>query len=98
VRETPEIYSQVTLPHVQSIPQSHIQWVHNILARKVGRWYRPCGSLSHLNSIVAAAHTGTANRRTLCCKAEVERLLFEDPDPDIGFMLHPDLKWDQVPG
>jgi hypothetical protein len=29
-------------------------------------------------------------------QAEVERLLFEDPDPDMGFMLHPDLKWDQV--
>ena len=26
----------------------------------------------------------------------MERLLFEDPDPDTGFMLHPDLKWDQV--
>lgn len=29
-------------------------------------------------------------------KAEVERLIFEDPDPDVGFMLHPDLKWDQL--
>lgn len=28
-------------------------------------------------------------------KAEADRLLFEDPDPDLGFMLHPDLKWDQ---
>lgn len=26
-------------------------------------------------------------------QAEVGRLLFEDPDPDTGFMLHPDLKW-----
>lgn len=29
-------------------------------------------------------------------KAEVERLIFDDPDPDVGFMMHPDLKWDQV--
>jgi m7GpppX diphosphatase len=29
-------------------------------------------------------------------KKEVERLLFEDSDPDTGFMLHPDLKWDQT--
>lgn len=29
-------------------------------------------------------------------KKEVDRLLFEDPDPEIGFMLHPDLKWDQT--
>jgi hypothetical protein len=28
-------------------------------------------------------------------KKEAERLLFEDEDEDIGFMLHPDLKWDQ---
>ena len=26
-------------------------------------------------------------------QAEAERLLFEDPDPDTGFMMHPDLKW-----
>lgn len=29
-------------------------------------------------------------------KKEVERLIFEDPDPRVGFMLHPDLKWDQA--
>eukprot|EP00899_Mesostigma_viride_P016364 jgi/Mesvir1/24729/Mv21994-RA.1 len=28
-------------------------------------------------------------------KAEVERLIFEDPDRDVGFMVHPDMKWDQ---
>ncbi|EFJ48855.1 hypothetical protein VOLCADRAFT_109749 [Volvox carteri f. nagariensis] len=28
-------------------------------------------------------------------KKEVERLIFEDPDPQLGFMLHPDMKWDQ---
>jgi m7GpppX diphosphatase len=26
---------------------------------------------------------------------EAERLLFEDPDDDIGFILQPDMKWDQ---
>lgn len=26
-------------------------------------------------------------------QAEVDRLLFEDPNPQLGFMLHPDLKW-----
>ena len=31
-----------------------------------------------------------------CTQAEAERLLFEDPDPETGFMLHPDLKWDQT--
>lgn len=28
-------------------------------------------------------------------KSESERMLFEDPDPEIGFVLHPDLKWDE---
>ena len=27
------------------------------------------------------------------CQAEAERLLYEDADPEVGFMLHPDLKW-----
>lgn len=31
-----------------------------------------------------------------CTQAEVERLLFEDPDEQNGFMLHPDMKWDQT--
>jgi hypothetical protein len=29
-------------------------------------------------------------------QAEAERLVYEDPHPELGFMLHPDLKWDQV--
>ncbi|KAM9456231.1 m7GpppX diphosphatase [Clarias gariepinus] len=28
-------------------------------------------------------------------KAEAERIVFEDPDPQIGFILLPDFKWDQ---
>ncbi|XP_075905932.1 m7GpppX diphosphatase-like isoform X2 [Nelusetta ayraudi] len=28
-------------------------------------------------------------------KAEVERIVYEDPDPDVGFILLPDFKWDQ---
>ena len=27
-------------------------------------------------------------------KAEEERLVFEDPDPETGFVLLPDMKWD----
>jgi len=27
---------------------------------------------------------------------EAEKLIFEDPDPIIGFVLHPDPKWDEV--
>ncbi|XP_029964202.1 m7GpppX diphosphatase [Salarias fasciatus] len=28
-------------------------------------------------------------------KAEADRIVFEDPDPDVGFVLLPDFKWDQ---
>lgn len=27
-------------------------------------------------------------------KSETERIIFEDPDPEAGFILLPDLKWD----
>ncbi len=27
-------------------------------------------------------------------KAEEERVVFDDPDPSVGFLLSPDLKWD----
>lgn len=27
-------------------------------------------------------------------KSEVERIVLEDEDPDVGFVLLPDLKWD----
>ena len=29
----------------------------------------------------------------LFIQAEADRLIFEDADPDTGFVLHPDLKW-----
>lgn len=28
-------------------------------------------------------------------KAEADRIIYEDPDPDTGFVLLPDFKWDQ---
>lgn len=28
-------------------------------------------------------------------KAEADRIVFEDPDPRVGFVLLPDFKWDQ---
>jgi len=35
VHETPETYAAVTLPYIESIPSSRIQWVYNVLERKV---------------------------------------------------------------
>ena len=30
---------------------------------------------------------------TCTVQAEADRVIFEDDDPEIGFLLHPDLKW-----
>jgi hypothetical protein len=63
------------------------------------RWFSSyVDTVKSVDSILAAANIRVASHTDALCiwQAEVERLLFEDPDPDTGFMLHPDLKWDQV--
>ncbi|GAA5977140.1 hypothetical protein JCM5350_003232 [Sporobolomyces pararoseus] len=61
VRETPQLYSSVVKPYIDSIPPATIKWVYGILE-------------------------GTA---------EAENVRFRDNDPKTGFVLTPDLKWDQ---
>lgn len=34
IRETPELYREVTLPYIQRFSASRIKWVHNILDKK----------------------------------------------------------------
>ena len=36
VQESPEQYFDITLPYIQSMPASRLQWVYNILDKKVG--------------------------------------------------------------
>ena len=85
---------------------SHIQWVYNILERKVQdlqtgppapRSLLLCGNvLLHKYNFdkqhVVISAKPQADGKLICWQAEAERLLFEDPDPETGFMLHPDLK------
>ena len=35
VVETPEVYERIVRPYIDSIPASRIQWVYNILEKKV---------------------------------------------------------------
>ncbi|KAI9506730.1 HIT-like protein, partial [Coemansia spiralis] len=35
IRETPELYAQVTKPYIDAQPASRIQWVYNILSKKM---------------------------------------------------------------
>eukprot|EP00892_Ulva_mutabilis_P005212 jgi/Ulvmu1/3062/UM015_0102.1 len=48
----------------------------------------------HIAAIPAAATAWVIN--ILEKKKEADRMIFEDPDPAKGFMLHPDLKWDRT--
>merc|ERR1712154_355395 len=34
IRETPQMYKDIQLPYIQSIPTAHIQWVYDILEEK----------------------------------------------------------------
>jgi m7GpppX diphosphatase len=58
--ETPELYNNVTLPYIRSIPAKRTQWVNNILD----------GS------------------------AEAGHVIYHDKDPETGFVILPDMKWD----
>ncbi|KAJ2446385.1 hypothetical protein IWW43_004759 [Coemansia sp. RSA 1935] len=60
ITETPRLYSLVTKPFIDAQPASRVQWVYNILSKKV----------------------------------EADRIVYEDPDPENGFIILPDLKWD----
>lgn len=48
----------------------------------------------HIATIPAGATAWVIN--ILEKKKEADRMIFEDPDPTTGFVLHPDLKWDRV--
>lgn len=48
----------------------------------------------HIAAIPPAATSWVIN--ILEKKKEADRMIFEDPDPVTGFMLHPDLKWDRT--
>ena len=58
VLETPRLYKDVTLPHIEK-EQPSIQWIYNLLDHK----------------------------------EEVEKIIFEDPDPETGFILAPNHRW-----
>ena len=47
VAETPDMYATVVRPYIDSIPASRIQWVYNILEKKVN-------ALSYLHPLVCA--------------------------------------------
>lgn len=130
ITETPEMYERTVLPYIRAIPPARLQWVYNVLERKVGSahpqhiavsnprktllalkhtlheaalWHyttlsvawEPAHLFAHMQvgrfSAFLSDMSDFALSRHL--QKEVERLIFEDSDPQLGFMLHPDLKW-----
>lgn len=90
VEETDADYRSITLPYIEK----------HCLSVQVG------GAVTKEERLhVSARHdvvtdvTSRSPRQWVCNilekKAEVERIVYEDPDPDVGFILLPDFKWDQ---
>lgn len=90
VEETEEDYRTITLPHIEKQSFS-LQVSDNLL-----RWHLK-GCLC--NSVTIPGLTSLSLPQwvynILEKKAEAERIVYEDPDPAVGFVLLPDLKWDQ---
>lgn len=90
MEETDADYQSITLPYIEK----------HCLSVQVGgavvRQERLHASAPH---DVGTDVTSRSPRQWVCNilekKAEVERIVYEDPDPDVGFILLPDFKWDQ---
>lgn len=92
VEETGEDYRSITLPYIEKQSFS----VQVSVALCVGILMDACErtllSVDQLN-ITFTPHQWVYN--ILEKKAEAERIVYEDPDPGVGFLLLPDFKWDQ---
>lgn len=90
MEETDADYKSITLPYIEK----------HCLSVQVG------GAVAREELLLVSARhdagtdvTSHSPRQWVCNilekKAEVERIVYEDPDPDVGFILLPDFKWDQ---
>ncbi|XP_036601560.1 m7GpppX diphosphatase isoform X1 [Trichosurus vulpecula] len=91
VRETGDDYKNITLPYLDSqslsiqLPLSELGWgVLTVGAKSMKKQRR--GKKRYLSKWVY---------NILEKKAEADRIVFENPDPSDGFVLIPDLKWNQ---
>lgn len=74
----------MVLPYIESFPESRVQW------------YVPLPTVSH-DFLVWRKGRSRLGRvyNILEGRKEVERVLWKDDDPELGFLVLPDLKWDQ---
>ncbi|GMH35601.1 hypothetical protein BSKO_03469 [Bryopsis sp. KO-2023] len=91
----PSDLASLTVDLIYPATEQHIQKHTDqeyAMVRETQADFEKC-TLPFINSFPASRMQWVYN--ILEGKAEVDRILFEDSDPDIGFMLIPDLKWDQ---
>eukprot|EP00241_Pyramimonas_parkeae_P007060 CAMPEP_0114231588 /NCGR_PEP_ID=MMETSP0058-20121206/4130_1 /TAXON_ID=36894 /ORGANISM="Pyramimonas parkeae, CCMP726" /LENGTH=311 /DNA_ID=CAMNT_0001342959 /DNA_START=24 /DNA_END=959 /DNA_ORIENTATION=+ len=93
--DVPNDLSQVSIDLIYPATQKHIDKATDqkfVMVSETAELYKTV-TLPYINNLPQASIQWVYN--ILEKKAELERLIFEDSDPDIGFMMHPDLKWDQ---
>ena len=85
IKETPEIYRNIVVPYIESFPPERIEWwaLSSLSFRRL-----------HTHMYDTEAHPRVYN--ILEGKKEAERVLFRDEDPANGFIILPDLKWDET--
>lgn len=88
VEETGEDYRSITLPYIQKQSFSVQVCVNSC----IGILMYPSECLT-VNLISLSPPQWVFN--ILEKKAEADRIVYEDPDPKVGFVLLPDFKWDQ---
>ncbi|GIL77380.1 hypothetical protein Vretimale_2793 [Volvox reticuliferus] len=95
VGRPPPEHSTVTVDLIYPATEKHVKKYRQqrrCMVKETPEMYESI-VLPYIQSIPPAALQWVYN--VLEKKKEVERLIFEDSDPQLGFMLHPDLKWDQ---
>ena len=60
VTESPAVYLGATLPYMDSLPSGSIQWVYNILEKKVRPAISPCSRVNRRRASTSAARNGAA--------------------------------------
>jgi len=102
VLESPQLYARATQPFIEAIPPARLAWVVNILDKKARGLSCPhCAQQClaggpHIKlcckTVIYKICMATQNAWP-APQAEADRLIYEDPDEQSGFMLHPDMKW-----
>lgn len=89
VEETDADYRTITLPYIEK----------HCLSVQVRVSVRTISMFVFVRHDLGIYATSRSPRQWVCNilekKAEVERIVYEDPDPEVGFILLPDFKWDQ---